>query len=132
MDSKPTENNKSLGGSAIWKYTMNDGQLPICFQSNSLEEQSKVLKKNGFKKLEDFSDSFITKKIGGIDNSKTKIFSDKDHVYSKSCNSYVQVKSYDKETKIYTCKEVKNDGSPVEEKKLPKDDLSKFIMVRVN
>ena len=63
---------------------------------------------------------------------KTKIFQDNQVAYSKSIDSYIQVKSFDETTKTYNCKVVKNDGSPVEEKKLPKDDISKYIMVRVN
>lgn len=88
------------------------------------------MKKDGFKKLDDFTDSFVTKKIG-TESAKTKIFSENTNAYSKSKDSYIQVKSYDEESKMYTCKEVKNDGSPVEEWKLPKDDVTKFITVRV-
>lgn len=96
------------------------------------EQNAKLLKKNGFKNLDEIaSETFVKKKIN-VENFKTKIFPDNTVAYSKSTDSYIQVKSFDEPSKTYTCKVVKTDSSPAEEKKLPKDDITKYIMIRVN
>ena len=72
----------------------------------------------------------MTKKIG-LGRNKAYKFKENNIVYSKSKNTYAQVKSFDETAKIYACKIIKSDGSPSEEAKLPEDDVSKFIYIKV-
>ena len=72
---------------------------------NLKEYKQSELKKNGFEQRNEFDGKIKTIL------KKNEILDDNSQGFSKSLNHYVQVKSYDKDKKEYTCKIMKTDGS---------------------
>ena len=110
---------------------------------NSKEIDSKVIKKDPHfsDNLKDGWGGQFIKKMGGSSvKAKDKIYDDGTQAYSKKLNEYVTVKKYDADEKDpmggkYTCSYPKYENGVFvssEDVELPRQDVVKFISVRVN
>ena len=111
--------------------------LPFRFYSHLYEEKDiKNLKK--FKKVEDVDQTLVKTRINKLEcadffiKDKEQKFDLKAIVYCDHLDKYVQLKKFDEETKVYSCRVIDpaQESSEILED-IHQDKLTKFITIQV-